>query len=608
MTASIPVPPSTQAPDPALQEIILALAATELFGKLALEQPAQLALFAPLFSQARYTPGTVIAREGDIDTTLWVIGDGTVSLQRHRPGGGVDQLGLYSLGDVIGRRGVFTGEPRTHAAVVSDPTYLLYADGGRLWDVLSAHPLLVDQLTLPESIRAQIKVPMLGSAIPGEYEVGRYRRHWIAILPRLIFLPLLAFVAFVVLALLLSLVLPSAETMFTLAGLGIGLSALFAGWLFFDWWYDSLTLTNRRIVHSERTPFINSSEGAARLDRVQDVRIVQASLLARLLGYGDITLQTAGTRGVMRFTKVPHPERIRESIFKQVEVAKALAGQERQKLVEHKVRAATGQAPAVLMGETPLSVMSQTRPRVERTGGLLGLGGVIGLWTAKEDEDGTITWRKHWWVLIRKTFIPFCLTLALGLTILWMIGQDLLTAAAATAGEAAAADATLGWWWLVPFWLVFLFWLGWRFADWRNDIYQLTRDHVIDIERLPLGFFSERRQAALAQIQDVRYTKPNVIATMLNYGSVIIETAAGTGNLNFDFVHRPDSVQAKIFARLHERELRQQHAEQERRDEDLMRWISTYHQVTSTGAGPTAGPTAAPAHPAPPPAAQPPIT
>lgn len=607
MTASIPVPPSTQAPDPALQEIIVSLAATELFGRLAQEQPALIELFAPLFSQARYTPGTVIAREGDIDTTLWVIADGTVSMQRHRPGGGVDQLGLHRFGDVIGQRGVFTGEPRTHAAVVSDPTSLLYADGGRLWDLLSAHPGLVDQLQLPESIRAAIKVPMLGSAIPGEYEVGRYRRHWIAIVPRLIFLPLLAFFAFVALALILSLVLPGAATMLTVAGLGIGLSALFAVWLFFDWWYDSLTLTNRRIVHSERTPFINSSAGAARLDRVQDVRIVQPSPIARILGYGDITIQTAGTRGVMRFTKVPHPERIRKAIFNQVEVAKALAGQERQKLVEYKVRAATGQAPAVLMNETPLTVMGQSRPRVQRAGGrlgLAGLGGVIGLWTAKEDEDGTITWRKHWWVLIRRAFVPFCLTLLLTVMIVRRIALDLLAAAAATAGEPAAASAGLAWWWLLPFWLVFLFWLGWRFADWRNDIYQLTRDHVIDIERLPLGFFSERRQAALAQIQDVRYTKPNVIATMLNYGTVIIETAAGGGFLTFDFVHRPDSVQAKIFARLHERELRQQHLEQERRDEDLMRWISTYHQVTSTGNGPAT----APAPPALPPAAQPPIT
>ncbi len=612
MNPSIPASATAPALDPALQEIVGYLASAELFSKLAHDDPERLVLFAPLFSQASYSPGTVIAREGDVDTTLWVIAKGVVSMQRYRPGGGVDQLGLRGIGQVIGLRGVFAGTPRTHSAVVSDAATMLYADAARLWEVLSAYPGLIDQLVLPEPLRAQIKVPVTGSAIPGEYEIGCYRRHWVAIVPRLIILPLLAFLPFVAIAFVLSWVLPSTATMLSAAGLGLGMSVLFGVWLFFDWRYDRLILTNRRLVHSERTPFINASEGAARLDRIQDVRVVQPSLFARVLGYGDITIQTAGTRGLMKFTTVPKPGRIREAVFRQIELAKAMVGHERQRVVEQKVRAATGQAPAVMVSGTPLSVMSQRRARVQRTGGLLGLGGVIGLWTAMEDENGTITWRKHWWVLIRHAFLPFCLTTALTLLMGWMIAQDLLatatssgaTAATAAAGEAAATGATVAWPWITPFWLLALAWLGWRFADWRNDIYQLTYDHVIDIEQLPLGFFSERRQAALAQIQDVRYTKPNIVANMLNYGNVIIETAGGGGMLTFDYVHRPASVQAKIFARMHERELRQQHAEQERRDEDMMRWISMYHQVTRTdpqspaaGAAPPASPPVVPVLP-----------
>jgi hypothetical protein len=108
----------------------------------------------------------------------------------------------------------------------------------------------------------------------------------------------------------------------------------------------------------------------------------------------------------------------------------------------------------------------------------------------------------------------------------------------------------------------------------------VTGDHVIDIERLPMGLFEERRQASLAQIQDVRYRVPNPLANLLDYGDVIIQTAAEEGGFVFRRVYRPAGVQAEIFRRIERFHERQRRAEEERRADEMAAWLRAYHDVT----------------------------
>jgi hypothetical protein len=121
--------------------------------------------------------------------------------------------------------------------------------------------------------------------------------------------------------------------------------------------------------------------------------------------------------------------------------------------------------------------------------------------------------------------------------------------------------------------------LVWQFENWRNDLYVLTNEHIIDIERLPLGFFEHRRQASLAQIQDINYAVPNPLATLLNYGNVFIETAAETGRLTFDMVYNPRGVQEEVFARL-DKLVADRRAREERQHEDeMVQWFDIYHRL-----------------------------
>jgi uncharacterized membrane protein YdbT with pleckstrin-like domain len=112
-------------------------------------------------------------------------------------------------------------------------------------------------------------------------------------------------------------------------------------------------------------------------------------------------------------------------------------------------------------------------------------------------------------------------------------------------------------------------WLVFRIIDWHNDIYILTTDRVIDIEKRP--FTHEfRREANMGMIQDVSYEQPTFISKLLNYGNVRLQTAGTLGEFTFDNVPRPREVQNEITQRL---AAYRAHAEQEhvRREREQFR-------------------------------------
>lgn len=570
-------PPPAPAPSARADPVVAQLRAAETFAHL---DQARLEALAGLFETAQYAAGAVIIRAGEIDTTLSVLVDGSVLVRRRLPTGEREEIGRGGLGSVLGLKGVFTGQPEDREVIAETAASFLQADSLSLWDRFEADPGLLKQIYLSPAIRDQIKRPLRGGSIRGEYQVRLFRRHLITLLPRLLFLPLAALACSGLGALLLSFVADSSALMLTPALLGL-LGALALGaWLVLDYRNDFLVITNRRIIHEERTPLIDVQQSTARLDRIQDVRVVQPSIWSRLLRYGDVTVQTAGTQGSLRFTTVSQPERVKQAIFDQIDAAKAIVQRERQHTIDQLVQTAVGQG-TLSVAEAAAQwhpKQAPARPEAQRAWYRARWLDYFLPWTSREDAGGVITWRKHWWVLLRNSVLP---GLLMSLTVAVAAG----VARASDDGLGAGAAAFFG---FILFGLAF--WLWWKYEDWRNDLYQLGQEHVVDMKRKPLGLFSERRQASLAQIQDVRFRVPNPWARILNYGVVVIETAAGTGNFQFDYVHRPASVQEKIFLRMEERELRRRASEQAQRDEDMLRWLGAYHGARLASEGPADSP------------------
>jgi len=139
-------------------------------------------------------------------------------------------------------------------------------------------------------------------------------------------------------------------------------------------------------------------------------------------------------------------------------------------------------------------------------------------------------WRKHWAILLVAIFPPlipivlaFALLLLTDVQIVIFIALLLL--------------------------IISAFWLAWQVLDWYNDVYIVTDERIVDIEKKPL-IFEDRREAQLSMIQDVSYVQPNFITRLLGFGDVSIQTAGRVGVFTFISVPNPQRVQREIFARL----------------------------------------------------------
>lgn len=568
--------PGQRDDDAARAEVAAHLAATRLFANLA---PDALMRLAAAFDVVHLTPGAMVARQGTVDPALHVVTEGQLAIDRRDEDGRVEVLGYAGYGAVVGIRGVFTDAPRTTGVMVLEPVTLLRIARDDLWQALAADLDAARRLVLPEAARRRVQARQADGVIAGEYEVARYRRHWTALLRHMI-LPGALLGASMVLAGIFALALPSPTTVAALALLALAVPVVVAVWAFFDYYNDQLIVTNRRIVHIESTPLVDTERVEAPLARVQDIQVTVPSVVARVLGYGTIIVQTAGSRSGIVFDALPHPEDVRHAIVEIAQAARAVADRDHDRWIEHRVREALGWAPPA--GGPPLPGTA------ERAGGRHASGGMFGgaaryFWPRVRVQEGdAVTWRKHWWLLFKPTLVPAGVWALIGA---WVA----LRGWRALAGPPSEVPPFVGTVWLVAVWLLLLAVLLYLYEDWRNDFYVLTDEHIIDVDAKPLGLFANRRQAGLGQIQDIRYRVPNILATVLGFGDVMIETAAEHGSFTFEGVHHPATVQQEIFARIDAYRARQEAAAQASQAEELTRWIAAYHQITGDAPPPPPG-------------------
>lgn len=86
----------------------------------------------------------------------------------------------------------------------------------------------------------------------------------------------------------------------------------------------------------------------------------------------------------------------------------------------------------------------------------------------------------------------------------------------------------------------------WTVMDWHNDFFMVTNRRVVLLEKVL--FISEARaEAGLEQIQDVQTSAKNAFQRLLGVGTVRLETAGATGQIQFDFVANPEAIKEDIF-------------------------------------------------------------
>ncbi|MGI8491400.1 MAG: PH domain-containing protein [Acidimicrobiales bacterium] len=109
------------------------------------------------------------------------------------------------------------------------------------------------------------------------------------------------------------------------AWLVLAVLVLAIGWLlarYLEWLTTNLVVTTARLVR--RKGVLAKTGREIPLDHLNDISYRQ-SLFDRMIGAGDLVLESAGREGQEVFADVPHPARIQNEIYRQIE-----AGRNRQ--------------------------------------------------------------------------------------------------------------------------------------------------------------------------------------------------------------------------------------------------------------------------------------
>ncbi|MHB0857199.1 MAG: cyclic nucleotide-binding domain-containing protein [Anaerolineae bacterium] len=559
------------------------LRAVPLFRRLSAEYIARVAALCELRS---VRAGTRLCRQADRGTTFFLIGEGEAVIHRIDEKGAQRPAGMLRAGESFGVTSLFLSEPRD--ATVTAVTDL------RLWTIkraafqtlLADHPRLEHDLEIPEAIRRKLRAPRFSWMEPSESVLMYTRRHW------MFFARQAAVAALVLGAYALAvqgLVGPAHLDVNPLLLLlpGLALFAFACVWYWFDWQNDVFVVTTWRVSHQERIAFLYETRDEAPLDRIQNIT-TSRDLFGALGHYGTLIIETAAEVGKLRFDRIPYPDRMSEAIFSQM--ARLLAAKRaaeryviRDELASRlKLHAGAPAAEQRPTEERPFNdyadlPMTTTACTEIKPGGLTLLAKRLGALrimprTRLEREDELI-WRKHWVFLLGTVMWPALIgSAALLASVLGLLGVPTRLLAMAPTYPLYALGLTIvcaGWFW-------------WEEHDWANDLYILTRERIVDVEKRPLFFAEQRREANISKIQNVSLKIPNMLAAALNYGDVVIQTA-GSGEFTFDSVPNPRDVQREIFRRLEAYREDQRMQELARRRSEMGEWFTVYDDLQKTG-------------------------
>jgi hypothetical protein len=291
------------------------------------------------------------------------------------------------------------------------------------------------------------------------------------------------------------------------------------------------------------------------------------------MDYGNVVVRTFV--GQIPFNYVPQPGQAARVIQEYWDRTKQLAVSTEKDAMKNAIRTrlglpAVGQKPAA--AATAPTVAAKPAPKA-RSVFLKALG--ASTLKMRYEVGDTVIYRKHWIVLAQQTWQPLALLLLL--IVFWF--THIITVAFDPARaifawtEAGLNVDTL--FLTLPFLMIpFAIWLGWQTVDWSNDIFQVTPDQIIDIDRKPFGT-EERRAAQLESILSTQYKREGVISNIFNFGTVYI-TVGGT-QLAFEDVMDPATVQSDIDRRRMARTAKTNEAKVSAERDRMAEWLAAYH-------------------------------
>lgn len=522
------------------------------------------AIAADLQEETRAEGDTVFAR-GDEADRFFIIQHGAVLLTRPGRRGRLEHLTLVE-GDYFGEDSLLAAGGRTGDVAASEDLALFAIAGSKLLEYARRLPRLKKAFDVAMSSRRLLDSLHFDWLGPDEVIHFVARKHEV-VLYQTLSLPIVGLAAPILLLAHFML----SRAFFAIFGAGILflLMIAWAIWTWIDWGNDYYIVTNQRVIWLEKVVALYDSRQEAPLSTILSVG-VETDMMGRMLDYGDVVVRTYV--GKIVFKNVSHPFEAARLVEEHWSRTKRSASRVEREAMRNLLRQKMGQ-PIPLNTPDLQPAVKTVSPSLYRRSILRVIGEK---WFGLRVEDGgTITYRKHWFVLVQQTWQPTVLILlvfgamvARLVRLSQTVGQRLYDASRVPAVDTAMLVLpTL----LIP---LILWWI-YQYLDWRNDIFVVTSDQILDIDKKPFGT-ETRRAAPLENILSTEAERVGLPGYLLNFGTVYI--TVGGANLDFQDVQDPSAVQADIDRRREARSAQRRDMEAASERERMSDWLLAYHE------------------------------
>jgi len=536
------------------EPIITLLREVPLFSRLNVEELERL---GEEFVMVELPKDEILFQAQEATDGLFVIDSGQVALL----GADGKQTEILKHADVIGTEALNYLPAREKTAKALTDAQVFFLPNKQIQALYASVPAFKETVSvLFNSARLAAYIPMAWLE-PGEKIYMMARKHPVFLFFRSI-PPIFVFAALWFLMMFLS----SQSAFWSLAGLVAGFlfCLLWLVWNINNWANDFYLITSRRMVWVEHVTGFYDSRQEAPLSTLISVGI-KTSQLGYFLGYSDVIVRTY--IGDIRFERVGHASTIGKLIETNWARGKRVDLELDAREIRKALRQKFGKEAEDITAKDLQVELGTVEPTPKEVNFFQWL--FADFVRVRHEVGGTITYRKHWLILLQKLILPL---FALVLSIIFVV--------AIITHNLIQVDYTMGL--VAGYFLIFVAagMLVYQYIDWRNDLFQLTPNQVIDLDRKPFGRES-RRSAPLENILSIEYERRGFIPMLFNYGTVYI--TIGNTQLTFNNVYQPSVVQQDIFTRMgehaKERDDRNTMLERER----VAQWFKVFQEEAERG-------------------------
>lgn len=496
--------------------------------------------------------GTSLYTENDPAEYFYIVAKGTLSISVLK-GKRRQKYATFTVGDYFGQECLDEGIHGDKALAFDDVEYLRLPKT-RLLSLLKQYPRINRSLRITADSRKMARRKLFKWLDEDEAVYMITRKHEFFLYIRML-LPMVFMVGFLYLIGWGTVESNSTYMIvgFTVLLISIGLSV----WLWRDWGNDYYAVTSKRVLWIEKVILLYDSRQEAPLSTILSSNVQSFFSLRLLIDYGTVNVKTY--TGEIPMKRIRAPEQMVEFINGQQKRTSDLS-----KLIDNDVMEVVIGQRLGLIDEKSIQSKKTPQPLPKHEVKSTATGNIfIDFIKMRYVQGDKITYRKHWFVLLKKIWLQSLVFVGLFILLYYLYQTEQIN------------QTTAGIWLFVSF-LIFGISI-YQYIDWRNDIYVITVEHIYDIERKPLGR-EDKKSASLENILSLEHSRVGILGLMLNYGTVTINV--GTEKFQFYGVFNPAQVQSEIFARMSAQQRRTEELEAVKDRNRVADWIAIYHKQT----------------------------